>query len=278
MTVIPDPPATVRLVPLAHLAAGGRWRVEAMRSLREPLLLWFTAGQGRITMAGTTRGYGTHNAIFIPAGTMHGFEMAGRVHGTALYFGRDADLKLPETPQHLRVRETAPQKELTWLLDNLQRELDGARTARERAAHHYLGLLSVWLDRQIEAARNAGTGPTAPDAARRLAARYTALIEREFRTGMDVADFAAALGVTPTHLTRACKAACGRTAHDLIQDRLLFEARRLLAETSVPVKDVARQLGYRSAAYFTRAFQHRTGQTPTVFRRSQTRRVVTQNA
>ncbi len=85
--------------------------------------------------------------------------------------------------------------------------------------------------------------------------------------GRDVADYAAALGVTPTHLTRACRAACGRTAHELLQDRLLFEARCLLSDTTLPVKDIAGRLGFGSAAYFTRAFHYQTGQTPSAFRR-----------
>ncbi|MGB3314183.1 MAG: hypothetical protein WBB85_07205, partial [Albidovulum sp.] len=55
----------LRIVPIPRLAAGGRWRVEAMRSLSEPMLLWFTKGQGRITIAGSTRGYTANNAVFI---------------------------------------------------------------------------------------------------------------------------------------------------------------------------------------------------------------------
>ena len=54
----------------------------------------------------------------------------------------------------------------------------------------------------------------------------------------------------------------------LLQERVLFEARKLLAETRAPVKSIAESLGFRSPAYFTRAFQHRTGQTPTAFRRN----------
>ena len=272
MNVIPDPVPTVRLSPIARLMAGGKWRVEAMRSLREPLLLWFTAGQGRITIAGSTRGFGIHNAVFIPAGTMHGFETAGRVQGTALYFGRGTELPLPDSPQHLRVRMAGPQKELTALLDAVQRELEGDGVARMRAVHHYLGLLTVWMERRmLESGHDSKTPAPRPDAAHRLAARYTALVERDFRADMDVADFAAALGVTRTHLTRACKAACGRAAHELLQDRLHFEARRLLAESDLPVKEVARQLGFSSPAYFSRAFHHRTGMAPSVFRRSQLR-------
>ena len=259
-----DPPSQVRLVPIQRLAAGGRWRVEAMRSLSEPVLMWFTRGQGRITIGGSTRGYGTHNAVFIPAGVMHGFELGAQTAGTALYFGSGCDVTLPHSIQHLRIRESAPQTELSAILENIQRELESTRAGSDRAARHHLGLLGVWLERQSEIA--AAEAKRVP-AARRLAARYAALLERDFRTGQGVADMAAELGVTPTHLSRACREACGRPAHALLADRRLYEARRLLSETREPVKEIASALGFTSPAYFTRAFHANTGKTPTAFRK-----------
>lgn len=70
----------------------------------------------------------------------------------------------------------------------------------------------MWLERQIA---KAGPDAQRPDASKRLVARYTALLEKEFRSGMGVAEFAARLGVTPTHLTRCCNQACGRPASAL---------------------------------------------------------------
>lgn len=254
----------LRIVAIPRLAAGGRWRVEAMRSLGEPLLLWFTRGQGRVTVGGVTRGYGAHNAIFIPAGVMHGFEVGAQSFGTAIFFGPDSTAALPRDPQHLRIREAAPQAELSGLIDNIQREIDSTRPGHDRAADLHLGLLCVWLERQSAlAAEEAGR----PDSARRLARAYADLLEREFRSGQGVADFARALGVTPTHLTRVCNRTCGRPASDLLHDRVIFEARRMLSETRLPVARISESLGFTSAAYFTRAFQHRTGKTPTDFRR-----------
>ncbi len=268
MIEIPQTPSTLRLVPLARLAAGGRWRVEAMRSYSEPVLLWFTKGQGRITVAGVTRGYGAHNAIYLPPGTMHGFEVSAQGYGSALFFGRRCDVALPDVPLHLRIRDTASQVELGAILENIQRESESDRTGAERAARCHLGLLGVWLERQSAAAAGAPVAqPARSRAAHRLAARYAALLERDFRSSMGVTDYAAALGVTPTHLTRCCRQSCDRSAHDLLQDRILFEARRLLADTRVPVKDVSESLGFTSPAYFTRAFQNHTGKTPTDFRK-----------
>ena len=258
-------PTPVRLVAIPRLAAGGRWRVEAMRSISEPLLLWFTKGQGRVTVSGTTRGYTANNAIFIPPGVMHGFEVGAQVFGTAVFFGRGTGVTLPKDPQHLRIRETHAQQDLNVTLDTIGREMASSSPGADRAVQHYMGLLGVWLERQIE--RVAGDA-SPPDAARRLVARYAALLERDFRSGMGVGDFAQALGVTPTHLTRCCRLASGRPASALQHDRLIFEARRLLTETDLPVWQIAGSLGFTSAAYFTRAFHNRTGKSPSAFRRA----------
>ncbi len=262
----PNDPAPFRLVAIPRLASGGRWRVEAMRSLSEACFLWFTKGQGRITLAGVTRGYTAHNGIFIPPGVMHGFEVGPQVFGTAVFFGKNCRVTLPEKPLHLRIREVHAQQEMNVTLDAIQRELDSTTPAHDRAAEHYLGLLGVWLERQ--AAKALPDAPR-PDAAWRLVARFTALLEQEFRSGAGVGELAARLGVTATHLTRCCKHACGRSAIELLQDRRIFEARRLLSETKLPVNHIGTALGFASAAYFTRAFQHRTGSSPSAFRRSQ---------
>jgi len=265
MTELANKLPEVRMTPIPRLAQGGRWRVEAMRSYSSNLLLWFTRGQGRITVAGTTNGYGAHNAIFIPSGVMHGFEVSTQVFGTAVFIPSDLGFPLPVIPIHMRIRDSGPQAEITGILDNLQRELDGALPERVRATHHHTGLLSVWLRRQSLLHE---VGSKTPDAGQRLATRFTEMIEAEYHSGMNVAQYADALGVTPTHLTRVCNQACGRPASALLNDRVIFEARRLLSETKTPIQQVAADLGFTSPAYFTRAFQHHTGLTPSAFRRS----------
>ena len=150
---------------------------------------------------------------------------------------RDPKVTLPKVPLHLRIREAHAHQEVNVLLDSILRELESETPAHDRATEAYVGLLGVWLERQARKADPLES--PRQDATRRLVARYTALLERNFRTGMNVADFAAALGVTPTHLTRCCNAACGRPASDLLQDRRIFEARKLLAETRIPVGKIA---------------------------------------
>lgn len=267
MTSTTRPSTPFRIVPIALLAQGGRWRVEAMRGYSAPVLLWFTRGKGRITVAGQTRGYGPHNLVYIPPKVMHGFDMVGQVYGTALFLPRDMDnVGLPETPLHLRLVDAGLQAEVTAQIDNMQRELESGRAGSDRALEHMTGLFSVWLQRQLDEgnARDERSGTSAD----RLAAAYTNLIEEHFRTDQGVAEYAAKLNVTPTHLTRACNVACGRPALQLLQDRRHYEARRLLSETRLPIKEVASALGFSSAAYFSRAFQAQTGRTPSSFRKN----------
>ena len=251
------------IVPLAQLAQGGRWRTEAMRSYGRPVLIWFTKGQGRITISGVKRGYGAHNAIFLPAGTMHGFDMLGQVFGSVVFFPSDRDLGLPDDPVHLRVRDARRQAELNGFVEQIQTELSKSDLESARALDLISGLLGVWVSRQSDL-RDPDLSELS--AANRIAAAYSSLLERDFRNPKAVAAYARELGVTPTHLSRVCKLTTGKPASDMRADRVHTEARRMLRETDLPIQEIAKRLGFTSPAYFTRAFAKHTGQTPSRFR------------
>lgn len=266
MTLLtPDLLTQPRLHSLSRLVAGPRWRHEAMRAHGNAVLYWFTRGQGRFTVAGAVQGYGPHHAMLLPAGTVHGFEAMPQTQGWALFFPASF-AGLPDQPHHLRLPDLARQTELTQSIDRLAREMAQPEApGAARAVDCWLGLIAVWLDRQI--ARDAAARPE-PTAAQKMAARFAEAMEQRFRDGQDVADIARDIGVTPDYLSRVCRESCGRSAHELLAERRLYEARRMLHDTDQPVGDIARAAGFGSAAYFTRAFQAETGQTPSDFRRA----------
>jgi len=256
------------LTPIAQSAAQGRWRTEAMRAHAAPRLLFISRGSGRITVAGLTSGYGPNNLVFIPARVMYGFEVGPTTQGLMLRIPAALCAEWPEDPIHLRLRDVIAQKEIAALFDNLERELNSRRPDHDRAALYHLGLLSVFFSRQLDDRPPDPADLRTRSAAARLVAAYTDLVERDYRSGKGVAGFARDLGVTPTHLTRSCRLTCNRSALALLNDRIIYEARILLRDTRRPVQDIARDLGFSSAAYFTRSFQSRAGMTPTDFRRS----------
>ncbi|MEL6608360.1 MAG: AraC family transcriptional regulator [Pseudomonadota bacterium] len=250
---------------LTQMMTGGRWKVEELHSYDHHLLLWFTKGQGRVVVGGITRVFGPATIIFIPAGMSHAIDAKAGVFGTAARIADHPALEMPNKAVHLRIRDVIEHGEFVGLFENLQKEAARVEaTGHGQACRCHAGLMGVWLDRQAEGQSN----QRAPSAAERLAARYCDLLEVRFASGASVQDLAAELDVTATHLTRCCRQACGRTAHELLADRLTWEARDLLQSTELPINRIARDLGYTSAAYFTRSFQARTGKTPSQFRKA----------
>jgi len=256
-------PSTIQFQTLALFNQGGAWRRQLAHDQDYHVLVWITRGQGRVLLDGIRRGIGAHNALFVPAGSLFAMDMGRQSIGHVVLVPAATDLRLPEIPRHLRIREVQAQSELTSLIEAGLREDQGTRPLREDALEGHATLMSVWLRRQMLDLAHA---PDRPNAAQRLSARFCALVSQRYRSGAPMADYAKALEVTPTHLTRAVKSATGKTAAGLLSERVLHDARLLLAETSHPAKQIAAFLGFGSAAYFTRFMQQHTGQSPSSLR------------
>ncbi|MBO0951803.1 helix-turn-helix domain-containing protein [Fibrella forsythiae] len=97
--------------------------------------------------------------------------------------------------------------------------------------------------------------------------QYEALLEAQFIEVRAVSDYAAQMGLTPNHLNHICKKVLGKTASQLLHERLLTEARRLLTHTAQSVKEVGFDLGFDDPSYFVRFFRKQAGQTPVEFRK-----------
>lgn len=241
------------------------WRSELPHSRESHALIWITRGQGRTVIDGVLRGVTVHTALCIPAGTMIHLDLSPQSFGTVCVVPRRSPVLMPDQPTILRVRDADAQNELSALLEVMQREQKSDRPFVDEAMNAHAALLTVWLRRAIIDQRDDKIDYTA---AQRLAMAYTALIERDFSSGKPMADYAKALGVTPTHLTRACRTSSGMTASELLTGRTVYAMRDLLETTDHPANRVAAMLGFKSAAYFSRFVLQHTGQTPTALRKS----------
>ncbi len=261
----PTEQADISLVTLAQLSQAGQWQLSLAHDRGQHLLIWITRGQGVALLDGARRGIGVHNALFIPARHLWAIEPGRAGFGLALVIPGDTSLSLPQSPQHLRIRAVAGQAEITMLVEALGREQTGQRALCQGAMLAYAELAAIWLHRQMDDT----TLPLPPDtAARRLSRAWCARLVTDYASPASMAEHAAALGVTPTHLTRVSRAETGRTAARLLSERQLHAAHRLLIATRVPGADIARHLGFGSAAYFTRFIKQHTGKTPSALRRN----------
>ncbi len=87
--------------------------------------------------------------------------------------------------------------------------------------------------------------------------------------GVKVRDVARELALSRSQLDRCFKAVVGRTIHDEIRRVRLEHARRMLAETSLPLKQVAFRCGFRTVQHMSEVFRRFVGVAPGAFRRRQ---------
>lgn len=97
---------------------------------------------------------------------------------------------------------------------------------------------------------------------------FQKLIELHFREKKLTRDYAAMLFVTPNHLNALSKHVTGKPAGELIRDRIVLEAKRLLVNAGMSIAELATELGFEDNSYFTKFFRKYTGQTPESFRKS----------
>ena len=154
--------------------------------------------------------------------------------------------------------------EAAALFERLAREFRGHGTGRVPALLATATLLAVLLLRlHGEHVQKAHNAPGARDA---LVQRYLALVEQHFREHRGLPFYAKALAVTPDHLSRSCRHLTRQSALQLLHERLMLEARRLLAYTPMSVQEVAAAIGYQDPAYFSKFFARAIGHSPSQYR------------
>ena len=95
---------------------------------------------------------------------------------------------------------------------------------------------------------------------------YRFAIEDGLGESRDARWFIADLGYSERTVTRACRRVTGLTAKGVLDERVVLEAKRLLAHTDIPVGRVGERLGFGEASNFNKFFARHSGDLPSVFR------------
>ncbi len=251
---------------IAGLIRSQKWGFDAHSHENAHQFFWINKGTGRVQIDGSPRGFGPNTVIFVPAGTVHGFEFNPSSAGWVATMSKTSPIPvaLPQKPVQFPLLQREDQATLTAICDEINREQLSDSSGKDLALACQAGLMSVWLVRHMEKIVGADA---AISPGKKLMRRFVQMLEDKYASLHSVANYAETLKVTPTHLTRVCRQSSGKSATGLIQDRTLLEARRRLALTDHKVSRIADDLGFRSAAYFTRLFTQKTGETPSAFRK-----------
>ncbi|WP_299443275.1 AraC family transcriptional regulator [uncultured Aquimarina sp.] len=94
-----------------------------------------------------------------------------------------------------------------------------------------------------------------------------ATIQQFYKTEKSAKFYADKLSITPKHLNRITKTTLNKTTTDLITERVILEAKRLIVHSDNPLSIIGQSLGYEDYAYFSRVFKLKTNKTPLEFRK-----------
>lgn len=240
------------------------------------LLLYVTQGQGTHTIDLVTYELRPGGLYFLVPGQAHSWVLPPDAQGYILFFSASFyQRQFPADrlagypffdPAHVPVLYLpAAESTLLGLLTSIFGENDTPATNRDEVVGAYVYLLLELAGRYYVQEQE----HHAPSHGLQQVRAFSQLLDAHFRTKKTVRFYADQLAVTANHLNALCRRLLNQTASDLIHERVITEAQRRLAHSADTVGQVADDLGFEDASYFTRYFKKYVGHTPEAFRQRQ---------
>lgn len=99
---------------------------------------------------------------------------------------------------------------------------------------------------------------------------YTVLYMREhYMDDIDISSFSSSLGFTSAYLTKLFNRYKGDTPLKYLTDIRIHEAKRLLTDTGLPIREIGERVGYPDQFHFSKTFRKLTGLNPTAYRKQE---------
>ena len=252
------------------------WEIDAHVHQGLHQVLWLQSGTARVALDAAQQDCSGPVVIVIPPGVVHAFRFSPHAQGCVLTLSAGAVVQgdaqaagqalrlLFDAPRVLALAGHADAGRMAAMFGLLADEFGVPGPAGSpvplwlaRAVLWRLGELALRLDQ------------AAAPAARKhqaLFTRFVVLVEAHHAAHWTVARYASRLGLTAERLNRLVRAEAGRSALDLVHDRLAREACRRLIYVAAPISQLAFELGFEDPAYFCRFFKRRLGCSPRAYR------------
>ncbi|WP_417813196.1 helix-turn-helix domain-containing protein [Thalassospira alkalitolerans] len=238
-------------------------------------LLYITHGHAGIEFDDRQFSMQVGQLLTLPPGTVHGFRFSSDIDGWVISL---TDHHLQEIlspapkllarldrPQCVDVSGTATDPSPTdFLIRQLVTEYYSHHTGRLYALRNILGLLLLGIGRHIPSDDPARLSRKEQKSAKFR--KFQSLIETFYKQHKPLEFYAREIGITTTQLNRIAKDIYGMTAIEVLHNRLILEAKRTLIYTDIAVQQIADDLGFRDAGYFSRFFAKKAALPPAQFR------------
>jgi AraC-like DNA-binding protein len=151
------------------------------------------------------------------------------------------------------------------LFNQIESELNLKDTSHEEMIRTYLKQLFIRSARQWKK-QNLDQAVLKQNTDLEFFRKFTILVDAHYKQKHSVSDYAELLSTAPKTITQKFKRLNLPQPNEIIKNRVVLEAKRLLVHTSMTAKEIAFELGYDDPAYFSRQFLVKTGKSPVNFR------------
>jgi AraC family transcriptional regulator, transcriptional activator of pobA len=272
---LPDPAEPVHVLPLEGVSSSPADAREPHRHDYHELI-WMRSGSGHHLIDGRRVPARPGSITLIGRGQVHVFECAEGVEGAVVRFGEE--LLFGGTEQRVvpgwllagRCGRSVPvpaeeMERLDAVIEALRAEV--GRSPDAQSVELRLQLVSVillWIERWYEGSRTEQRAADEEDV--QLLRRFVSRLESDYANHHDAAHYADTLAVPPAALSRALNRATGSSTKELVTDRVMVEAARLLRFSDLTAQQIAHRVGFSDPLYFSRAFKRHYGESPTGYR------------
>ncbi len=248
-----------------------QWKIKPHRHADLCQLLFVFKGQAELEIEGQLTRLDESGIQILPALSIHGFRFSEDVEGFILTLAAPLVVHLQAQLGHsinaLAQAESylagAQAEYLNSLFGALQAEYNGHQPAREMLMHALVSVILVWVSRQVIQRHSTHQRP---QRAREYLNGFIQLVEENYRQHVKVEELAHRLGISVSHLNGTCRELAGQPALQIMHERQLLEAKRMLTYTSMTIYEMSDLLGFSDPTNFTRLFRRRVGISPKAFR------------
>lgn len=240
-------------------------------------ILWIEKGKGTHFVDFNPISIEDNTIIFIPHNCINNFDKNGSYSGKTILFTNNFfcknnnDLQFLQSSMLFSSLYAIAKFKVSPQLSNLQIILDSIETEylREQDSAQYEilhNMLHVFLLQSEREMRKQGFQELKPSANLDYLILFKNLLEQNFRKYKSVNKYALELGISEKQLNKASTTQLELTPKQIINERVLLEAKRLLVHSTQSIKEIAYELGYDEPTNFIKYFRKHNSSTPSEFR------------
>ncbi|ABG60492.1 helix-turn-helix domain-containing protein [Cytophaga hutchinsonii] len=240
-------------------------------------LIFFTKGSGSHSIDFDRFDVQQYQIYFMIPGQVHTWEFEGEVEGYVVNFSTAFFQSFLLRPEYIETFSffagntkdgviNLP-KEKAGIVQTIFEELVEQSNARKDHRWDMIRVLLLKIFITIEQKNVEENKQDTTSYNYALLKNFQKLIEKNYKKLKLPMEYAELLYITPNHLNGLCKDYTGIAAGELIRNRIILEAKRMLINQHLSIAEIAYELNFKDNSYFTKFFKKQVGVTPEEFRK-----------